>query len=88
MGVDNGRLLAYLAGHGEVLSKHYTDSRVVVHCRIPERAMGHLRHIDTSIRPHNRAIGAAETNGAASNGSAGTSGAARHDEASTNGKQH
>ena len=34
MGVDNGRLLAYLAAHGEVLSKKYLDDRVSVHCRI------------------------------------------------------
>ena len=54
-GVDNGRLLAELASYGEVLSKAYTlDSRVVVHCRIPERAMGHLRYADTQIRPHGR----------------------------------
>jgi GTP-binding protein HflX len=59
-GVDNGRLLAQLSAYGEVLSKRYTDSRVVVHCRIPERAMGHLRQIDTTIRPHVRAP---ETNG-------------------------
>jgi GTP-binding protein HflX len=53
--VDNGRLLAMLASHGEVLSKRYTDSRVIVHCRIPERAMSHMRGPDTQIRPHGRA---------------------------------
>ena len=50
--VDNGRLLAMLANHGEVLSKRYTDTHVIVHCRIPERAMGHLRFDGTQIRPH------------------------------------
>ena len=67
-GVDNGKLLAQLAAYGEVLSKRYTDSRVVVHCRIPERAMGHLRQIDTTIRPHARA-GDANGHAPAANGS-------------------
>ena len=51
-GVENGRLLALLSRHGEVLSKRYTDNRVIVHCRIPERAMSHLRDPNTRIRPH------------------------------------
>ncbi|REK05984.1 MAG: GTPase HflX [Planctomycetota bacterium] len=53
-GVENGRLLAMLSNHGEVLSKRYTDTRVIVHCRIPERALGHLRASDAEIRPHRR----------------------------------
>jgi len=36
MSVENGRAMAYLAAHGEVLSKRFLDSRVVVHCRIPQ----------------------------------------------------
>jgi GTP-binding protein HflX len=51
-GVENGRLLAMLSSHGEVLSKRYTDSRVIVHCRVPQRAMGHFRGVDAQIRPH------------------------------------
>ncbi len=62
-GVSNGRLLAQLSSYGEVLSKRYTDSRVIVHCRIPERALGHVRSPDTYIRPH--ANGAAGSNGMA-----------------------
>jgi GTP-binding protein HflX len=50
--VDNGRLLAMLSSHGEVLSKRYTDSRVIVHCRIPQRALSHMRGPETEIRPH------------------------------------
>lgn len=52
MGVENGRLLAALSHHGEVLSKRYTDSRVIVHCRIPERALGRLHAEQADIRPH------------------------------------
>jgi GTP-binding protein HflX len=51
-GVGNGRLLAYLAAHGEVLSKQFSETRVLVHCRIPQK---HLRQIDdeqTIVRPH------------------------------------
>jgi len=50
--IDNGRLLAMLSSHGEVLSKRYTDNRVTVHCRIPQRAMSHFRGLETTIRPH------------------------------------
>jgi GTP-binding protein HflX len=55
--VDNGRLLAMLASHGEVLSKRYTDSRVIVHCRVPQRALSHFRGPETTIRPHGQAAG-------------------------------
>jgi GTP-binding protein HflX len=42
MGVDNGRLLAYLATHAEILSKRYQDSRVIVHCRLSHHSLGRL----------------------------------------------
>ncbi len=51
--IDNGKLLALLASHGEVLSKRFTDTHVVVHCRIPQRALGHLRSAEAEIMPHN-----------------------------------
>src|SRR5262245_2088532 len=41
--VDNGKLLAYLAAHGEILSRRYNENRVTVHCRIPERHLGRVR---------------------------------------------
>ncbi|MEX0978356.1 MAG: GTPase HflX [Pirellulales bacterium] len=59
-GVDNGRLMAMLASYGEVLSKRFTDSRVIVHCRIPERALGHLRAVEAEIRPHGNGSASAE----------------------------
>ncbi len=52
MGVDNGRLMAYLAAHGEVLSTRYTDGRMVVHCRIPKRHRGELDGQDVIVREH------------------------------------
>ena len=54
MGVDNGRLLAYLAAHGEVLSKQYRDSRVVVHCRVPQRYLGGIHGERVDVRPHRK----------------------------------
>jgi len=51
MSVGNGRLMAYLSAHGEVLSRQFQDSHVVVHCRI---ARGHLARIQQEegvIRP-------------------------------------
>ena len=50
-GVENGRLLAQLSAFGEVLSQHFTETRVVVHCRIPQRALAHPRGADVLIRP-------------------------------------
>lgn len=51
-GVENGRLMAYLAAHGEVLSKTFSDSRVVIHCRIPQGLLGRLEREDATVRPH------------------------------------
>jgi GTP-binding protein HflX len=50
--VGNGRLLAYLAAHGEVLSKNFTDSRMTVHCRIPQHCLGVIQEEGTQVRPH------------------------------------
>jgi GTPase len=62
-GVDNGRLLAYLSANGEVLSRRYNDSRVVVHCRIAQRHLGQLSDETAIIRPHANGNGAAAANG-------------------------
>ena len=51
MGVDNGRMLAYLAAHGEVLSKTFHDSRVVVHCRIAQHFISRMENDGVVIRP-------------------------------------
>ena len=39
----NGRLLAYLAKHGEILSRTFTGDRVTVHCRMPSKYLGRIR---------------------------------------------
>jgi len=51
MAAGNGRLLAYLAAHGEVFSRQYQDSRVVVHCRIARKHLGRIRQEEGAVRP-------------------------------------
>ncbi len=51
-GVENGRLMAYLAAHGEVLSKTFNNSHVVIHCRIPQGLLGRLERDGVTVRPH------------------------------------
>jgi GTP-binding protein HflX len=51
--VANGRMLAYLAAHGEVLDRHYhDDDRVLIHVRLPQRHLGALYEEGTHFRPH------------------------------------
>lgn len=56
VGIENGRLMAYLAAHGEVLSKRYYDSRVLIHCRIPAHHLSRIEESSMSIRPHRNGI--------------------------------
>jgi hypothetical protein len=50
MGIDNGRLMAYLAAHGEVLSRRYHEgNRVTLHCRVPKKYLAVLRE-DSSVQ--------------------------------------
>lgn len=50
--VGNGKLLAYLAQHGEILSQRYQEDRVTVHCRVPQRFVGRIHAPDTTVRVH------------------------------------
>ena len=52
MSPSNGRLLAYLADKGKVLSRTFTDDRVTVHCHIDRRYMAHLATEDAQITEH------------------------------------
>lgn len=47
----DGRLLAYLADKGEVLSRECTEELLRVHVRIPAAAMGPVRRSAKAIRP-------------------------------------
>jgi len=48
--VGNGKLMAYLANHGEVLSKRYDGVRAIIHCRLPQKYLGRINDPDTTIR--------------------------------------
>lgn len=45
----NGRLFAYLARHGEILSRRYNENRATLHCRIPQRYLGKIDDAQTVI---------------------------------------
>ena len=47
--VGNGRLLAYLAAHAQVVRQDYVDSRVRLLCRIPRRMLHTLPTDDTHV---------------------------------------
>ncbi len=51
-GVDNGRMLAYLAANGKVLSKTFHDTRIVVHCRISQHFLSRMENDGVVVRPH------------------------------------
>ena len=46
----NGRLLAWLAKHGEVLSKRFGDERMIIHCRIPPAVLGRIDPDEATVR--------------------------------------
>jgi GTP-binding protein HflX len=50
---SDGRLLAYLAKFGEVLSRTFTADRASIHCRIARSHLGKLRESPgVEVRPH------------------------------------
>jgi GTP-binding protein HflX len=57
--VSNGRMLAYLAAHGEIIDRHYEGDRVLVHVRLPQRHLGALHEKGTSFRTHQPILPAA-----------------------------
>jgi len=51
--VSDGRLLAYLAQHGKVLSRRFVENRVFVHCRISEKRAGQIQDSPgVELRPY------------------------------------
>lgn len=49
--VGNGRLLAYLAAHGEVLSRRFQDERLYVHVRIASKFLHAIAELGGCVRP-------------------------------------
>jgi GTP-binding protein HflX len=62
-GVENGRLMAYLAAHGEVLSKRYDGQRAIIHCRLPQRHLGRIHEPGTQVRFRDMPLAASEVIG-------------------------
>ena len=56
-GVGNGRLFAWLAEHGEIHNRDYTDSRVVLSCRLPAAVSG----LNAERRQNDRARGESDS---------------------------
>jgi len=52
MKIDNGKLLAYLAAKGEILSTQYGEDVIKVHCRLPQKYLGRIDPTDTIVTPH------------------------------------
>jgi GTPase len=51
--VSNGRLLAYLAKYGEVISRTFAGDRATVHCRLSRKHLGSLRDDpEIEVRPY------------------------------------
>ena len=48
--VQDGKLLAFLSAHGEVISTHYDEETVSVHCRIPQKYLGRVEDQVISIQ--------------------------------------
>lgn len=51
-GVGNGRVMALLAEHGEVLSQRFENDRAIIHCRLPQKHLGKLLDPDTHVHRH------------------------------------
>jgi GTP-binding protein HflX len=47
--VSNGRLLAYLAANGEILSQSYEGDTVRIHCRLPQKYLGRIHDPNAKI---------------------------------------
>ena len=79
MSVSNGKLLAFLAAHGEVLSTQYNESHVLVHCRIPQKYLGRINESEVTIRELERPGDDAQPasfNGSATEANSGSNGIA------------
>jgi GTP-binding protein HflX len=46
----NGKVVAYLHTHADVLSKQYHDSRIVIRCLMPRQAVHHVQGPDVTVR--------------------------------------
>jgi len=45
----NGRLLAWLAAHGEIRSRRFGDERMTIHCRVPAAVLGRIDPAEATV---------------------------------------
>jgi GTP-binding protein HflX len=50
MSVANGKMMAYVAAHGDVLSKQYDDNQVTIHCRMPQKYLGRITDPEVQVK--------------------------------------
>jgi GTP-binding protein HflX len=50
--IDNGRLISWLASAGEVLGRRFSDDRAIIHCRLPQTALGRINRAEATVRAH------------------------------------
>jgi len=50
LAIDNGRLLAYIAKNGEILSRTHVEDRTTLHCRMPRKVLGRIDTREAVIR--------------------------------------
>jgi GTP-binding protein HflX len=56
----NGRLLAWLAAHGEILSRQFGEDRMTIHCRVPKSVLGRIDPAEATVREHTAASAAGD----------------------------
>lgn len=64
MSVANGKLLAFVSAHGDVLSKQYEDDRVTIHCRMPQKYLGRITDPEVTITQRRSKIAEPESGNA------------------------
>jgi GTP-binding protein HflX len=56
MAIDNGRLAAFIAQHGEILSRTHHGDRTSIHCRMPRKYLGRISDTEATIRERSPAV--------------------------------
>jgi GTP-binding protein HflX len=73
MAIDNGRLAAFIAKHGEILSRTHHGDRTTIHCRMPRKYLGRISESEATIRERAPAVALPDTDAKPSEGSYSTS---------------
>jgi GTP-binding protein HflX len=55
-GVENGRVLAYLAQHAQIRDRTYDEDRVMLRCRLPRRCLDFLNGHGAQVRANGQRL--------------------------------